>query len=77
MPIDPQITRSAAAITGLLGAVFHVVPDAIMHPDVRPFAPFTDANPFFNLVAVGLLHLTLVVVGAVGLGLLALQRRRI
>src|SRR6185436_6734645 len=45
VPIDPRITSGAAVTTGLLGAIFHVVPDAIMHVDVRPFAPVTDANP--------------------------------
>ncbi|MGD9905250.1 MAG: hypothetical protein AB7U83_17420 [Vicinamibacterales bacterium] len=75
LAIDPQVTHGATLTTGVLGAVCHVVPDGIMHSDVRPFAPFTDANPWSDLIALGPLHVALVVCGVVGVGLLALRGR--
>jgi membrane-bound metal-dependent hydrolase YbcI (DUF457 family) len=47
--------------------VAHVVPDAVMHADVRPLAPFSDVNPFLNAISLVSLHL-----GLVGLGLFGL-----
>src|SRR5262245_30268247 len=31
-----------------LGTWTHVVLDGIMHPDIRPFTPFSDVDPFFH-----------------------------
>jgi hypothetical protein len=66
---SPEIPWQAAATTAIVGCVGHVIPDSIMHSDVEPFAPFAAANPFFEAVDLGTLHLALVVLGIVGLGL--------
>jgi hypothetical protein len=63
-----------AAGTAALGVVGHVIPDAIMHADVRPFSPLTDANPFYGTLSLSVLHGGLVAAGAVGLALIALRR---
>jgi membrane-bound metal-dependent hydrolase YbcI (DUF457 family) len=62
-------TALRSAFVGMLG---HVVPDAIMHADARPFAPFSDGNPFLRLMDVGDLHLAFVAIGALGVGWLRL-----
>lgn len=52
----------------LLGGLSHPLLDGLMHADVRPFAPFSQANPLLGLVSLGGLHVTcffLAVVGAV------------
>jgi membrane-bound metal-dependent hydrolase YbcI (DUF457 family) len=50
----------------------HVIPDAIMHSDVRPLAPFSDENPFLGAVSLGSLHLALVVMGVLAIAWLRL-----
>jgi hypothetical protein len=43
---------------------------------MRPFRPFTNANPLYGLVSVEILYLFCVVTGVIGAAwLLALQRR--
>jgi membrane-bound metal-dependent hydrolase YbcI (DUF457 family) len=52
--------------TSLFATWSHVVLDAIMHRDVRPFWPLSDANPLLSLVGVGVLHLACLVLGFFG-----------
>ena len=37
-----------------------------MHADIRPFAPFSDANALLGIVSLRALHLSCVIAGAVG-----------
>ncbi len=65
-----------AVASGIFGGVFHSVLDGIMHPDIRPFRPFTDANPLFGLVSLQVLYLFCVITGLVGAALLLAWERR-
>ena len=66
-----------AAYSGFVGGVFHSLLDGIMHADIRPFRPFTDANPLYGLVSLQILYLFCIVTGVVGAAiLLAWERRR-
>jgi len=71
----PDISVGTAIVTAIVGCVGHVVPDAIMHADVEPFAPFTSANPFHEALPVGTLHIVLVILGVVGFGMIFLTGR--
>ena len=71
-----DLTPAAIAAGSLLGAWSHVVLDAIMHPDLRPFAPFDPANPLLHAVSLGLLHGGCVAAAGLGMLLLALRRLR-
>lgn len=42
---------SALLLSALYGAWSHVLLDAIMHSDTLPFAPFSEANPFHELIS--------------------------
>lgn len=42
---------------GLVGGASHPLLDGLMHADVRPFAPWTDANPLLGSVGPAALHL--------------------
>src|ERR1700693_4672173 len=65
-----------AVLSGIFGGVFHSVLDGIMHSDIRPFRPFTQAHPLYGLVSVQILYLFCIVTGVIGAALLlALQRR--
>lgn len=60
-PLPVRVALASAAV-GMLG---HVIPDAIMHSDCQPFAPFLSANPFLGLVDFEMLHLGLLGIGIV------------
>jgi len=65
-----------AAVSGIFGGMFHSVLDGIMHSDIRPFRPFTNANPLYGLVSVRILYLFCIITGVVGAALLLARERQ-
>ena len=65
-----------AAMSGIFGGVFHSVLDGLMHPDMRPFRPFTDANPLYGLVSIRVVYLFCIITGLIGAALLLAWERR-
>ena len=59
-----------------LGTYSHLILDGIMHSDMAPFAPFTQANPLLGAISLGTLHLTCVAAGVFGLVVVALRSTR-
>jgi hypothetical protein len=70
-------SRSTAVMTIVGGVLGHLVPDGIMHSDVRPFAPLTDANPLYAIVSLATLHWSLIVMGIIGATLLVRNARNL
>ena len=69
---EPRISTRAAAAGAFVGAYSHVAIDSIMHVDMLPFAPLSDARPWLHVVSVDTLHLLCIVAGIIGVaGLLA------
>jgi hypothetical protein len=64
-PLEP--TRLAMWSGALLGTLSHIALDSFMHGDIRPFAPFSDANPLFHLISHDGVYQLCVILGAVGL----------
>lgn len=60
-------------VTAVLGVVGHVVPDGIMHSDMRPLSPLSDANPLHEVLSLSSLHIGLTVFGIVGFVLLQMR----
>jgi len=57
----------AAVLAGaVIGAWSHVFLDGLMHADLRPFAPWSDANPWLHAVPVSAIHLFCLLAGIVG-----------
>lgn len=56
------------------GTYSHIVLDSIMHSDIAPLAPFSNANPFLLAVSIDALHWLCFVAGAIGLGVLGIRR---
>lgn len=71
---EPSIPLATALWSALAGVLGHVVPDAIMHADARPFAPLSDANPFLLAISLEALHLGLVVLAATAVAWMWLAR---
>ncbi len=65
-----------AVLSGIFGGIFHSVLDGIMHADIRPFRPFTQANPLYGLVSVQIVYLFCILTGVVGAALLLAWERR-
>jgi membrane-bound metal-dependent hydrolase YbcI (DUF457 family) len=63
-----------ALVGGVVGGLSHSLLDGIMHPDIRPFRPFTEANPLLGLVSIVDLHLACVATGVLGLIVLLIRR---
>jgi hypothetical protein len=71
-----EFRMPVAVVSGIFGGIFHSVLDGIMHQDIRPFRPFTDANPLYDLVSVRVVYLFCTVTGLVGAALLLAWQRR-
>jgi membrane-bound metal-dependent hydrolase YbcI (DUF457 family) len=70
------ITWAAAIIGGTVGGISHVLLDAIIHPDVSAFWPFSSSNPFLTNGSFYLMHYACTLLGLVGsMAWLALARR--
>ena len=61
-----QLTLPPVIVGALLGSYSHIVLDGIMHADMRPFAPWSDANPFLHAVSLGTLHWSCIILGIAG-----------
>ncbi|MES2306536.1 MAG: hypothetical protein V4558_13590 [Gemmatimonadota bacterium] len=59
---------------GLMGGLLHSLLDGIMHADIRPFRPLTQANPLYGAVALPALHLACILCGVIGAAWLAQAR---
>jgi membrane-bound metal-dependent hydrolase YbcI (DUF457 family) len=64
-----QLSIAAVIAGGALGAVSHIVLDGIMHADMRPFAPWSDANPFLHAIALSTLHWACIIAGITGVAI--------
>jgi hypothetical protein len=71
-----EFRMPVAVVSGVFGGIFHSVLDGIMHEDIRPFRPFTDANPLYELVSIRTLYLFCTITGLVGAALLLARERR-
>lgn len=74
--LGAEFRMPIAAMSGIFGGVFHSVLDGLMHPDMRPFRPFTDANPLYGLVSVRAVYLFCIITGLIGAALLLAWERR-
>jgi hypothetical protein len=74
-PGEARIDLGAAALGAFVGAYSHVLLDSVMHADMRPLAPFSQANPLLRVISLDALHTLCVVAGILGLAGLALRAR--
>jgi hypothetical protein len=65
-----------AVWSGIFGGVFHSLLDGIMHAEMRPLRPFSDANPLYGLTSDAMLYLFCTITGLVGAALLLAWERR-
>jgi membrane-bound metal-dependent hydrolase YbcI (DUF457 family) len=63
------------ALGAVLGTASHVLLDSVMHADIRPFAPFSQANPLYRVVPLDDLHRLCLLAAAAAIVVLVLRRR--
>jgi len=63
------LTTKAIVLGSLTGTYSHVFLDSLMHVDIRPFAPFSDANPMLLVIPVETLHHACLFAGILALGI--------
>lgn len=75
-PLLASELSAPALLTGaLVGGLTHPFLDGLMHGDIRPFAPFTDANPLLGAVGLGALHSACLAAALVGAALVWARAR--
>jgi len=78
VPHSPMTWLSAMS-GAFVGTLSHVVMDAVMHGDMRPWWPLSSANGLLHLASIERLHLICLALGAIGMivtaGRALLQRR--
>jgi membrane-bound metal-dependent hydrolase YbcI (DUF457 family) len=60
-----QLKVLPVALGAFLGTYSHILLDSVMHRDITPLAPFSDANPLFRVVPLDVLHWSCVLLGLV------------
>lgn len=70
-----QLGLLAIVLGAALGVYSHIVLDSIMHPDIVPLAPFSNANALYGVISLRALHLFSLGAGLLGLGGLAIRHR--
>ncbi len=61
-----SFTWLAAFSGALVGTFSHILLDAVMHSDMRPWWPFSNANGLLYIVSIEHLHLACVALGVLG-----------
>jgi membrane-bound metal-dependent hydrolase YbcI (DUF457 family) len=56
---QPNLKNGWTYLTSFIAAYSHILFDAIMHEDVKPFWPITNFNPFLSIMSLGSLHIIL------------------
>ncbi len=68
------VSKSAVTIGAFFGTLSHVVLDSLMHHDIHPLSPFSQANPFMGLIAHDGVYRACMIAGVLGIaGWLAIQ----
>ena len=65
--IEPtHLSKTAAAIGAFVGTMSHIALDSMMHQDMHPLAPFSQANPLMGFIAHDGIYQLCAVAGVIG-----------
>ena len=78
--VTPEVFTPVAVIAGaFVGTLSHVLLDSLMHADLTPFTPWSDANGLLGLMSIPTVHQGCLVAGLLGLAvwlMVAWRQRR-
>jgi membrane-bound metal-dependent hydrolase YbcI (DUF457 family) len=69
-----ELALLPVALGAAVGTFSHIVLDSLMHRDITPFAPLSNANPLLQLVSLSALHWSCLGAGAMALCILGVRR---
>lgn len=69
-----SLSLIAVAVGAAAGTYSHIVLDSVMHSDITPFAPFSDANPLLRVISLSALHWVCLGSGVVALLILGVRQ---
>ncbi|TXT40627.1 MAG: hypothetical protein FD135_1053 [Comamonadaceae bacterium] len=65
--VESETLAPLAVIAGaLVGTISHVLLDSIMHSDISPLAPWSEANALLGLISLQALHQVCILAGLLG-----------
>lgn len=65
--VEPESFAPLPVIAGaFVGTISHIILDSIMHSDISPLAPWSDANALLDLMSIGALHQFCILAGLFG-----------
>lgn len=66
--VEPESFAPLPVIAGaFVGTLSHVILDSIMHSDILPLAPWSDANALLGAISIGALHQFCILTGLLGI----------
>lgn len=74
LQVSTCIPSAAAWAGGVLGVYSHLILDAMMHADARPWTPFAEGNPLVGYLSVAQLYLACLLCLLTGGAILAIYR---
>lgn len=74
--VDSSVSWKSAAISASIGAYSHIVFDSMMHRDIRPWAPWSEANGLLEIIPVVALHWLCLAMGIGGAAVMTARRTR-
>ena len=75
--LSSEAAPVGAVIGGLVGGFTHTLLDGMIHADgSHPLLPWSEANPLFGVVSAATMRLGCVLLGLIGLLILAVRRYR-
>ena len=75
LKVGTDITPWAAWTGAFLGTGSHILLDAVMHVDVKPFWPLVATNPLHAFVSIEQLQWVCIATGMIGIGILVIRKR--
>ena len=66
--VQPEISKTAVTVGAFFGTLSHLALDSLMHHDIQPLAPFSQANPLMGLVTHDEVYQLCSIAGVVGVG---------
>lgn len=62
-----SVSRSAVILGAFFGTWSHVVLDSLIHHDIHPLSPFSQANPFMGMMAHDVVYQACTIAGVMGI----------
>jgi hypothetical protein len=74
LSVPEPISFGAAVSAAFIGTYSHVLLDSMMHSDMKPLAPFSQANSMLGILSILQIYLLCMALGIIGVGIYGYMR---